>query len=767
MSAVVNAVSNAFESVGRAVSKVGQFAGKMIEGTVKSIGANPLKFLATAVAIGTGNAWAIPIINGVAAVASGQPIGQALLTTAASYAANWVTGGLDLSGAIGGGAIGAAADNVVRGVVTAGLTGGNIGEAALTGAVTGFVGGALRGADLGTQLGVPAVAAGLVSDSLGGAASAALRGRDAAEGAVSGLAGGLFNWGANGVTGTLDDIQSQIGDSNDPNSQELQAQIDQLRGTTDSYSGLANDYATTTQESQDVAARYNDVGTRYNEALQPSVDAYTAAQDTYNAAVDTYQARVSEFNDLQAQYDTAVASGNDELANTLADQANAKITEANSAYAEYQAQQGALDTAYTDYTTARDSSNNLFEEASTLKDQYEASQLRLQELDTQGQAAQAAFQEQQAAVEAQYNTYVDASARQAFASLDDEDTSGGAIETYGDDSTVQSFGDDSRRVTDASGVTTYDSEGNAYDEEGNPIVEEPAVDEAGAPPAASSAARNYAAALKGLFAGSGRQSNARTRSNAAAGRPVGGAPPAGRPVSGGAPGAPGAPRVDPSTGLPIAIGAGAAVSNLLGGNRPDTEPVFGGGTDTNYDVMAPVSRIQQQGAANVYNIPGITDLINPGSGQGGYTQAAQNVPGQPQTTKKNMPINTADIYDEELQPAPEEEESLYGASGGAVTSFFAQGGQPQAPMFFSEGGANYVNTGSGTHGTEDGVDAKLAEGEFVVPADVVAALGNGSNEAGAGALQKLVESVRQEKQSSSPDQLPPDAKSPLEYLQQP
>jgi len=58
----------------------------------------------------------------------------------------------------------------------------------------------------------------------------------------------------------------------------------------------------------------------------------------------------------------------------------------------------------------------------------------------------------------------------------------------------------------------------------------------------------------------------------------------------------------------------------------------------------------------------------------------------------------------------------------------------------------------------------LATGEFVIPADVVSALGNGSSDAGSHALDHMLKTVRKHKQSNSPDELPPDSKHPLDYL---
>ena len=58
----------------------------------------------------------------------------------------------------------------------------------------------------------------------------------------------------------------------------------------------------------------------------------------------------------------------------------------------------------------------------------------------------------------------------------------------------------------------------------------------------------------------------------------------------------------------------------------------------------------------------------------------------------------------------------------------------------------------------------LADGEFVIPADVVSDLGNGSNKAGAKVLQGLLATVREHKQDHDPKDLPPKSKGPLAYL---
>jgi len=105
----------------------------------------------------------------------------------------------------------------------------------------------------------------------------------------------------------------------------------------------------------------------------------------------------------------------------------------------------------------------------------------------------------------------------------------------------------------------------------------------------------------------------------------------------------------------------------------------------------------------------------------------------------------------------------------------ATGGQPNdhlhpeydgTPVFRTGGltglGGKYVE-GKGD-GTSDDITAMLANGEYVFSADVVSALSNGSNKAGAKELDQMVQAIRARARSAPPDKLPPDAKSPLEYL---
>jgi hypothetical protein len=77
-----------------------------------------------------------------------------------------------------------------------------------------------------------------------------------------------------------------------------------------------------------------------------------------------------------------------------------------------------------------------------------------------------------------------------------------------------------------------------------------------------------------------------------------------------------------------------------------------------------------------------------------------------------------------------------GAVGGMPQ--FASGGQPR---FLSGGGDGMSDSIKAT--IEGNQEARLADGEFVIPADVVSHLGNGSSKAGAKQLYSMMDRVRQ------------------------
>lgn len=70
--------------------------------------------------------------------------------------------------------------------------------------------------------------------------------------------------------------------------------------------------------------------------------------------------------------------------------------------------------------------------------------------------------------------------------------------------------------------------------------------------------------------------------------------------------------------------------------------------------------------------------------------------------------------------------------------------------------------GGSTKGQDDQINAKLSDGEFVIPADVVADVGDGNNDAGAKEFYSLIKNVRKHKNKKHG--LPPKAKSLQSYM---
>ena len=100
---------------------------------------------------------------------------------------------------------------------------------------------------------------------------------------------------------------------------------------------------------------------------------------------------------------------------------------------------------------------------------------------------------------------------------------------------------------------------------------------------------------------------------------------------------------------------------------------------------------------------------------------------------------------------------------------FSEGGMvPEHPMgqpeFYSEGGAGSTYIQGRGDGTSDQIPAMVANSEYVLPADIVSALGNGSSDSGASVLDQFIKVIREHKHSNPPTELPPQSKGPLEYL---
>ena len=108
-----------------------------------------------------------------------------------------------------------------------------------------------------------------------------------------------------------------------------------------------------------------------------------------------------------------------------------------------------------------------------------------------------------------------------------------------------------------------------------------------------------------------------------------------------------------------------------------------------------------------------------------------------------------------------------------VGARMAAGGEVDGPVDFVPGPEDrfyarhakrgFAVRGPGT-GQSDDIPTMLADGEYVIDSEIVSALGDGSNKAGAEVLDKFREEIRKHKRSAPTDKIPPKAKSPLEYL---
>lgn len=102
------------------------------------------------------------------------------------------------------------------------------------------------------------------------------------------------------------------------------------------------------------------------------------------------------------------------------------------------------------------------------------------------------------------------------------------------------------------------------------------------------------------------------------------------------------------------------------------------------------------------------------------------------------------------------------ATGGQPRRDFADRARISYRRDFAEGGLSVQGDGDGR---SDSIDARLSDGEYVMDAETVALLGNGSNKAGAGKLDRLRVNIRKHKgRKLAKGALSADAKAPERYL---
>lgn len=101
-----------------------------------------------------------------------------------------------------------------------------------------------------------------------------------------------------------------------------------------------------------------------------------------------------------------------------------------------------------------------------------------------------------------------------------------------------------------------------------------------------------------------------------------------------------------------------------------------------------------------------------------------------------------------------------GIAEGGPLSVLAEGGDPGMGPGKVEGPV----AGPGT-GRSDDIDARLSDGEYVIDAESVALLGDGSTAAGAEVLDNMIAQIRAHKgKTLAKGKFSPAAKSPMQYI---
>ena len=160
------------------------------------------------------------------------------------------------------------------------------------------------------------------------------------------------------------------------------------------------------------------------------------------------------------------------------------------------------------------------------------------------------------------------------------------------------------------------------------------------------------------------------------------------------------------------------------------------GNDLSRNLKPYTDQLSAQGWTPNYGLAPVTSTL----GQFGTTSRPQLPPA---LTNTQLPATQAQV--------PSSDRAYAFAHGGVMPG----SGTAQGALGLLAGG---------TSGQDDSINARLSDGEYVMDADIVAALGDGNTAAGARKLDQMRESIRRHKRSAPHDSIPPKAKSIEAYL---
>ncbi len=180
-----------------------------------------------------------------------------------------------------------------------------------------------------------------------------------------------------------------------------------------------------------------------------------------------------------------------------------------------------------------------------------------------------------------------------------------------------------------------------------------------------------------------------------------------------------------TAGTPYKAAQGGIIAFAQGGNTPDGQEM-----NTNPAMMRRMDEMQVPPFAGIMDPSRMKDIYGM-SGQG-YAEGGET--GRREVRKK---INRMD--DPYVFAAYQSGRGLYDAA----LQNFAAGGLSNVPRFLSGGGDGMSDSIPASINNRQ--PARLADGEFVIPADVVSHLGNGSSKAGAKQLYAMMDRIRAER----------------------
>jgi hypothetical protein len=144
-------------------------------------------------------------------------------------------------------------------------------------------------------------------------------------------------------------------------------------------------------------------------------------------------------------------------------------------------------------------------------------------------------------------------------------------------------------------------------------------------------------------------------------------------------------------------------------------------------------------------------------------QSMQQSP-QPTTPQQMLP----QMGQQASQGMPQQGMPQQGMTPQGMPQQMRMGGLPHVSNVPMTQGRMDFRKGAAVHGAGDGqsddIPAMLADGEYVIDAETVAQIGNGSTKAGAQALDKFREGIRAHKRSAPLNKIPPKTKPLTSYL---